>query len=263
MSAALIVGAAAFGVSLLTLFSGFGLGTLLMPVFALFFPVEVAVASTAVVHAANNVFKVGLLARGAPRDVVVRFGVPAVLASFAGALVLAALSEQPRVLEWSFLGRPAVVTPVKLVMGALILAFALFELVPGLRGLRAPVRWLPLGGALSGFFGGLSGHQGALRAAFLTPLGLSPTQFVSTQAVLALLVDAARLAVYGASFWLVVGDGGSRAVPWDLVAIATGCAFAGAYLGKRLLPKVTLGALQLVVGGLLVVVAFALALGIA
>ena len=69
MAATVIVGIAAFGVSLLTLFSGFGLGTLLMPVFALFFPVEVAVASTAVVHAANNLFKVGLLARGASVDV--------------------------------------------------------------------------------------------------------------------------------------------------------------------------------------------------
>ena len=31
----------------LTLFSGFGLGTLLMPAFAIFFPVEVAIAATA------------------------------------------------------------------------------------------------------------------------------------------------------------------------------------------------------------------------
>lgn len=41
-------------VSGLTLFSGFGLGTLLMPAFAVFFPVEVAVAATAVVHLATN-----------------------------------------------------------------------------------------------------------------------------------------------------------------------------------------------------------------
>ena len=86
MAATVIVGIAAFGVSLLTLFSGFGLGTLLMPVFALFFPVEVAVASTAVVHAANNLFKVGLLARRAPLDVIVRFGAPAIVASFFGAV---------------------------------------------------------------------------------------------------------------------------------------------------------------------------------
>ena len=263
MTTILLISATAFGVSLLTLFSGFGLGTLLMPVFALFFPIEVAVASTALVHAANNLFKVGILAHGASRDVVLRFGVPAVLASFIGALVLASLAGQPVLLRWSFLGRAAEITPLKLVMGVLILGFAAFELVPALRSLRAPTRWLPWGGALSGFFGGLSGHQGALRAAFLTPLGLSPTQFVATQAVLALFVDAARLLVYG---WALSGLGGSAAsdsIPWRLVGFATASAFAGAYLGKRLLPKVTLASLHLLVGGLLVVVGVALALGIA
>ncbi|MDJ0848298.1 MAG: sulfite exporter TauE/SafE family protein [Myxococcota bacterium] len=259
----IFIGLVAFAVSLLTLFSGFGLGTLLMPAFALFFPVEVAVASTAVVHAANNLFKVGLLASQASRDVVLRFGLPAVGASFIGALLLTALSEQEALAAWSFLGRKAEVTPVKLVMGLLVLGFALFELVPALRALRAPVRWLPWGGVLSGFFGGLSGHQGALRAAFLAPLGLSPTRFVSTQAVLALLVDGARLLVYGASFALLRGAAAADAIPWALVSTATVCAFAGAFLGKRLLPKVTLGALHVAVGGLLLVVGLALASGVA
>ncbi len=263
MTAALVVGGVAFGVSLLTLFSGFGLGTLLMPAFAIFFPVEVAVASTALVHAANNLFKVGLLARQASREVVLRFGMPAIGASFVGALLLRSLSGREPLASWSFLGRSAEVTPVKLVMGILILGFALFELLPALRALRAPVRWLPLGGLLSGFFGGLSGHQGALRAAFLTPLGLPPTRFVSTQAVLALLVDGARLIVYGASFASLHGAGANDAIPWSLVATASVCAFAGAFLGKRLLPKVTLGALHLVVGVLLLVVGLALATGVA
>ncbi len=56
---------------------------------------------------------------------------------------------------------------------------------------------------------------------------------------------------------------GAVEIPWNLVATATGCAFAGAYLGKRLLPKVTLQALHGVVGFLLLVVGLALALGIA
>ena len=61
----LIICAVAFTASGLTLFSGFGLGTLLMPAFALFFPIEVAVAATAIVHLANNIFKVGLVAKKA------------------------------------------------------------------------------------------------------------------------------------------------------------------------------------------------------
>ena len=52
-------------VSALTLFSGFGLGTLLMPAFALFFPINVAVAATAVVHLVNNLFKLLLVGKHA------------------------------------------------------------------------------------------------------------------------------------------------------------------------------------------------------
>jgi len=52
-------------VSGLTLFSGFSLGTILMPAFALFFPIPVAIAATADVHLANNLFKLGLVGRQA------------------------------------------------------------------------------------------------------------------------------------------------------------------------------------------------------
>lgn len=255
-----VVGLVAFGVSTLTLFSGFGLGTLLLPAFALFFPVPVAVASTAVVHAANNAFKLVLLRRHVRLPVAVRFGVPAVLAAFVGAALLGALSAQPALVRWRLGDHDAVVTPVKAVMGALILGFAAFELVPGLRALRAPPRWLPLGGAMSGFFGGLSGHQGALRAAFLAPLGLAPAEFAATQAALACGVDLARLSIYGVGLLAIApAAGGLR---WSLVAFATLCAFAGALLGRRLLPKVTLDGVRWITGALLVVAGASLAAGV-
>ena len=71
-----------------TLFSGFGLGTLLMPVFALFFAIQAAIALTAIVHLFNNLLKLMLLGRYADRHVVLQFGVPAILAAFLGAWVL-------------------------------------------------------------------------------------------------------------------------------------------------------------------------------
>ena len=261
----MITGAAlallAFGVAVLTLFSGFGLGTLLMPAFALVLPAEAAVASTAVVHLANNLFKAGLLAGHVDRAVLLRFGLPAVGAAFGGALVLTTLADQPVLLAWTFLGRPAVVTPLKLCLGVLVVGFALLELVPALRALRAPVRWLPLGGVLSGFFGGLSGHQGALRAAFLGPLHLTPPVFAGTQAAIALLVDGARLLVYGWAFFRPSDAGAS--LPWGLIVVATLAAFAGSLLGRRLLPKVTLAGVHVIVGVLLLVVGVALAAGLA
>ncbi len=80
----LLIAVVAFGASLLTLYSGFGLGTLLMPAFALFAPVPLAIAATAVVHLANNLFKGALLARHADRGVLLRFLPTAVPAAFAG-----------------------------------------------------------------------------------------------------------------------------------------------------------------------------------
>jgi uncharacterized membrane protein YfcA len=63
----------------LTLFSGFGLGTLLMPVIYILFPKEIAIVATALVHFANNVFKIGLLGKKANKSVLLIFGIPAVI----------------------------------------------------------------------------------------------------------------------------------------------------------------------------------------
>src|SRR3990167_7121499 len=84
----IIVGFAAVIASGLTLFSVFGLGTLLLPVFAIFFPIEVAIGMTAVVHFLNNIFKLSILGKYAKKVVVLRFGLPAVISAFLGAFVL-------------------------------------------------------------------------------------------------------------------------------------------------------------------------------
>jgi len=74
-----LIGLAALLTSGLILFSGFGLGTILMLVFALFFPLPLAIAVTAVVHFANNLFKFGLMAQQEDWSVVAHFSLPACL----------------------------------------------------------------------------------------------------------------------------------------------------------------------------------------
>ncbi len=59
----IVVVLVAFAAAGLTLFSGFGLGSLLMPAFAMVFPVPLAIAATAVVHLLNNLFKTAMLGR--------------------------------------------------------------------------------------------------------------------------------------------------------------------------------------------------------
>ena len=126
----------------LSFFSGFGLGTLLLPAFALFFPIEQAVALTGVVHFLNGLFKLGLVGRKADGRVLVRFGVPALAASFVGAMVLVRLADVPPIATYALFGLPAVVTPVKLAIGGLLLVFAALELSERFRRVAIAPSWL-------------------------------------------------------------------------------------------------------------------------
>ena len=243
--------------SALTLFSGFGLGTLLLPAFAIFFPVELAVAMTAVVHFANNLFKLALVGRHADRGVVLRFGLPAVAAAYAGAWLLGRLAHLPPWLVYDFAGRSLAVVPVKAVVGVLLLFFTVTEALPGAKAPAFDARWLPVGGVLSGFFGGLSGNQGALRSVFLVKGGLTKEAFIGTGVVIACLVDATRLGLYARNLAAAAGR-----LDWPLLATATGAAFAGAYGGSKLLRKTTLAGIQRLVGALMFFVALGLVSGL-
>jgi uncharacterized membrane protein YfcA len=259
-AAAALVFAAALAVSLLTLFTGFGLGTLLLPVFVLLVPPPIAVAATAVVHLLNGVLKAALTGATARRDVLLRFGAAAIPAAFLGAWLLGAVASLDPIGTWAPAGRIWTVTPVGLATGLLMLAFAALEAWPGLADLEFDPRWLPAGGALSGLFGGISGHQGAFRSAFLARLGLSAEEFVATSAVLSCAVDLARLAVYGVS---LPGAGGAEAPPWGLVAAGVAGAAAGSVLGVAVLKKrrVTPRLVRALTGVLLAAVGALLAAG--
>ena len=258
----LIVGVAAFLAAGLTMYSGFGLGTLMLPVFALFFPVEMAVVATALVHGANNVFKVSLLGRHADREVVLKFGMTAIFAAILGALALGALASMTSSMSVHVNEQEvSKVTPAKLIIGLMMIGFALFELLPRFRKLEFDRRYLPLGGLLSGFFGGLSGHQGALRSAFLAKAGLTTERFVGSNAVIGFLVDLTRIGVYLALF-AAAGIGAESFKAWPLVITGALAAFCGVMLGKRYLHKVTMKSVQTLVGILLFGVGAALLTGV-
>lgn len=249
--------AAALLASGLTFFTGFGLGTLLLPVFALFFPLPAAVAMTAVVHFANGLFKLALVGRRAAWPVVLRFGLPAMAAAFLGAELLLWMAKGPVLHAYLLGGRIHEVTALKLVMAGLMAGFALLEVSGLLEGRSLDVRWLPAGGALSGFFGGLSGHQGAFRSVFLLRAGLDKTPFIATGSAIAALVDVSRLGVY-ARGWSALDLRGHG----PLVAAALLAALAGALAGNRLLTKATLRGIQRAVAVLLMLVAGLLGTGL-
>lgn len=252
-----IIALAALMASGLTLFSGFGLGTLLMPVVALFFPVDVAIGITAIVHFANNIFKLGLVGLHANKEMIIKFGIPAVFAALLGALLLGWLASLPPVTEYALAGKSFAIMPVKLIIGIIIIAFIALELSPSFSSITLDKKLLPLGGCISGFFGGISGHQGAFRSMFLLKAGLCKEQFIATGVVLAVMVDLSRMLIYG-----LEAIAQQQNVDWPLVAVTTLSAFIGAFVGSRLIKKMTIRAIQLIVSGLLIVVALGLISGV-
>jgi uncharacterized protein len=248
-------------VAALTLFSGFGLGTLLLPAFSFFFPIEIAVAATAVVHLANNLFKLAFVGKMADWRVTAKFTGPALVTSALGAMLLLRLGQVPSIAEYALFGKSFRIELIKLTIGITIGFFALFDLLPGLSKLNVSSRYIPLGGALSGFFGGLSGMQGALRSMFLIRAGLTKEQFIGTGVVAAVIVDLSRIAVYGSA--LISGQLAKlrEAGILGLVIAGTGAALLGTIAGTQLVKKVTLETVQKIVGILLLMVAVGLCAG--
>jgi uncharacterized membrane protein YfcA len=183
----------AFIISAINLYAGFGLGMVLLPVFALFSPIEIAIGMTAVVHLLNNLFKLILLGKHANKSVVLKFGLPAILAVFGGA-------------------------------------------------------WL-----LLWFFGGFSGHQGALRSAFLLRAGLTKETFIAAGVVISCLVDISPLFIYSSWFGQALSVN-----TIDLLLVAFIAAFLGVFLANRYLRKVTMRGVQIIVSVML----FGIALGL-
>lgn len=246
--------------SALTLYSGFGLGTILLPAFALFFPAPVAVAATGVVHLLNNLFKGTLLRKRADWPTVLKFGVPAVPGAVAGAWLLALLGDTPRLFGWMAFGRIFGPTGAGLAIGLLMILFAALELQRWFHELKAPPQLMPLGGVVTGLFGGLTGQQGAFRSMFLLQSGLPAEQFIATGVMIAILIDLSRLTTYAASFSTAgLSPAGREGL---LVLVGTLSALAGAYVATRHLNKVTIGTVRYSVAALMLVIGAALAVGV-
>ena len=250
----------------MTFFSGFGLGTLMLPVFSLFFDVPVAVGATAIVHLSNNIFKFFLVRKHIHLNTYLRFGIPAMILAALGGYLLSLMSEGSPYFSWSIEEKTFEMTTLNTVVGSLMIFFAWFDLSPRFSNLQIHQKHLSLGGALSGFFGGISGHQGAFRSAFLSKSGLTKEQFVGTSNAVSLTVDLARIPIYlglisiGANkekdLMLALSDGS------QLLIIGIVFAFLGTFIGKRLIQKTTINGVQKLVGVLLFVMGVLMIAGI-
>ena len=193
--------------------AGFGIGSLLTPLLATALGTPTAIAAVAIPHAAATALRFWRLRPAVDWSVIRTFGLLSATGGLAGALAYARLS-----------GRALTVA-----LGLLLVATA----VAGITGWSA--RWRATGataaglGLLSGFFGGVVGNQGGLRAAALLGVGLSPSAYVATATAIALMVDAVRTPIY---VWRAGPVLAGVATP---ILVATVGVLIGTLLGERVL----------------------------
>jgi uncharacterized membrane protein YfcA len=246
----------AFGASMLTFFSGFGLGTLLTPAFLLFFPLPIAISLTAIVHFLNNAFKFLIIGKHLDRKVLLGFGIPAIFGVLPGVWLLSRLDILNEIASYSFNSKSYSITWLGISMGVLMIFFALNEFSK-LNHQKPTDLALAGGGFLSGFFGGLSGYQGALRSSFLIRMNLSKEVFVATGVGISLFVDITRIPLYYET-WMTSFD----KAEWMLVLLAIIPAFVGAYFGKKFLKKTSIMVVRKIVGWMLIIFGLLLIAGI-
>lgn len=241
----IIVPIVAFLSSALTLLSGFGLGMMLSAALFLFFPLDIAVALTAIVHFANNILKIGLFKAHIDKTLVLRFGIPAIICAVIGAKVLNLIAHSESLGSFTVFGETVELVPLKITLGVLMIVFAYFKPNPKHTEKRS---FLVYGGILSGFFGGLAGHQGGVRSAFLTKLDLKKETFIASGVAIACLIDISRISIYALDGKL---NPASESVNIMLLSII--CAFLGVFLGKKMMEKTTYKTIQWIVKTLLTV----------
>ncbi|MBC65039.1 MAG: hypothetical protein CMB15_05380 [Euryarchaeota archaeon] len=180
MEEILLVTLGAFLAAALTVPAGFGLSTILTPLVLFLLPVHEAVAVVAIVHCAHNAGKYIALKDAVDFNAFRRYGIWLVGGSVVGALLQ---NQVPN-------------DPLLLLVGIFLVVLPVLTISEKWTGYRIPEANDRLGGFGSGFMGGLSGHQGALRAMFLTTRLPDKMAYAATASVLALCVDLSRIPVY-------------------------------------------------------------------
>ena len=193
--------------------AGFGIGSMLTPLFAERVGMSVAVAAVAVPHALATALRCWRLRASIDWRVLRSFGVLSAIGAIVGALLYARFSNRT----------------LTIVLAVLLLATSVTGLTNWTR------HWHPTGafagtfGFVSGLFGGLAGNQGGLRSAALLAFPLAPLAFVATSTAAGVLVDAGRMPVY------LARAGGALAPHLVPIAVASAGVLAGTLLGERVL----------------------------
>lgn len=203
------------GTSVVTLFTGFGVGTIMMPVMALFFDVKVAIFLAAIVHFFNNMSRLVLYRSELNWKIIQRFGVVSIIGAFIGSYIQIYLDS----------------TWLKVGVGLFLTTYALLSLIPNDLKFKLPSSVDFVGGFLSGLIGGLIGNQGAIRSLYLLNYGLEKKELIVSSALIAIVIDSTRIPVYAYTNFQYLQE---NIVLLTLIVLS---AIIGTVVGSRILPS--------------------------
>ena len=199
----------------LTVPAGFGLATMLTPVVLLWLPPHEAVAAVAIIHGAHNAWKLKLLRSSVDFTAIKRYGWALVIGAIIGAVLHSHIPSDP----------------LLLVVGVALIVLPILSVTERWTNIRLPDTEDRIGGFGSGFFGGLTGHQGALRAMFLQKRLPDKVAYAATASILALADDLTLIPIY------IIFEGSAILDEYILIPCLVISAILGVNLGKRWLTK--------------------------
>ncbi|OGC45927.1 sulfonate transporter [candidate division WWE3 bacterium RIFCSPHIGHO2_12_FULL_38_15] len=191
--------------------AGFGSSTVFLPLALLFLDFKTALVLVAIFHIFGNISRVGFFKHGLDKRLIVKFGLPSVLLTLLGAMLVPYISQDL----------------LKVFLGIFLVIYAFISLWKDNLQVKPTTANTIIGGSLSGFLAGLIGTGGALRGAFLTAYKLPKEKYIATAATIALAVDFIRLPVYIFQGFL------NKEFYWYIPILLT-LAVMGSYIGKQI-----------------------------
>jgi len=205
----------AFFAEIIGTIAGFGSSTVFLPLALLFLDFKTALVLVALFHIFGNIGKVSFFRHGLDKHILLIFGVPSVILTLIGALLVAYTPQDA----------------LKGILGVFLVLYSAVSLWKEDLKVKPSLPTSILGGGVSGFLAGLIGTGGALRGAFLAAFGLPKEKYIATAAAIALAVDFTRLPVYFAEGFL------NSQYYWYIPFLFV-IALAGSFTGKQVVKKI-------------------------
>ena len=205
----------AFIAEIIGTIAGFGSSTIFLPLALFFVDFKTALILVAFFHIFGNLGRITFFRQGLDRRLLLIFGVPSVILTIFGALLV---NYTPQDL-------------LKLCLGIFLLIFSTISFIKPKFKFGASKKNAVIGGSVSGFLAGLIGTGGALRSAFLTSFNLQKNMYIATAAAIAIAVDIIRIPIY-------FGSGFLEPKFYAYLPILFVIAIAGSYLGKKIADKI-------------------------